>query len=256
MTTAIDALPDNLQGYAKTFTITYPAVVEALDGTPPDLPTSVPGSPQFSLTIALGDLPVIAPAPLALTHHALLYLAGQNNAGSSAVVSYEVYKDGVLVISYWDTVPDTHYWTLNSYVMDIAEGTLIEVFLSANTVGVAWEYQAYAIAVDQVQVSPTDRVLARISYDLVAYPVLADGTPSVADTGAFHIQHLGIMAADIAGDTDIASQVQRSSVYSGLVHYGHVTHTASIETHATDRPLYVQDKVLGGITFILTDISV
>lgn len=257
MTTMIDALPDALQGVAKTFTITYPAPVETLDATPPDLPTTLPGSPQFSLTLAAGDLPTIAPAPMNTPkYHALLYLGGLNTSAFGRTISFEVYKNAVLVDAPTGTPPAGYYWTLNAFIPDVADGDTLEVFAYASDVDVEWDYQAYAIVVDEVQLAPPDRILARLTYTMAAHPVLASGTPVVQDEGAFRLQHLGIMEAEIAGTTTIESQVQRSSVYAGWCFYGHLMSTADVLVSATDRPLYRRNIAPSDIAFILTDVTV
>jgi hypothetical protein len=261
----IDALPDDLQGVVKTFTITYPAVAETLNGAPPNLPTSFPGTPQFNHTAVSGDLPTISPAPLNVPkYHALIMLAGDNTSGMDRTIACEVYKNSVLVSGSepLTSTSTSEYWTLNAFVPSVVSGDVVEVFAMASGGGVTWDYQAYAVTVDEVQLAPPDRLLARVSYALIAHPVLALGSPLVisspttANTGPFHIQHLGLMGAEISVDTDLTSQVQRSSMGAGWCHYGHQAHTALVIVSRTSRPTYLQNMVPSAITFTLTDITV
>lgn len=168
-------------GALKTYTFTYPApVVNDFSGSPLTLPTSEPGTAQFSYTIQASDFPTITPAPTSVKFLVCAINAGRVPA-STTTLNYRILKNGASVTTgNMPSITANNYWTFTHWRwFDVQVGDVIEVKTWSNIAGATYDYSAVLIQPTQVYLSKPNAVLSDVTIVIPNAIPITGGTSGV-----------------------------------------------------------------------------
>ncbi len=228
----------------KVLDITYQTPQETLLGTPVTLPTSEPGTPQVSYTVASGDLPTLSITPFSKTWISYVYAAGK--FVTAGILSWRMKKNGSSVRTGTLSVAANTYYTLTACFFNIAVGDVLEIALWSNQTDSNYDYKAFFVVVDRVSVWNKRRLYAPCNFTGVeAKPVLTLGNPSVQETKVTIPYHLDIyLYYNFSAPTNF-SHIYAGTTYGcfmvGLGDYSK-NNDAYGYTHASYRPYYVRQS--------------
>lgn len=239
-------------GSLKSYSLTFATPRETLLGSPVSLPSTNPGTPQITMTIASGDLPTISPTPISMTYCAVLYMAGKNTDAASQSISYQVYKNGVAISGATGSasVATNTYWTHEHFRFNnISVGDVVGVSVWCASANVNYDYYALVVY-------PTRPILGKsyinkdVNFGSFISPALSSGNPSVSlsqtpviypTTSSSNIQ--------INGNTTFGALSWNSTYNAYVTNYGDNNVTSITETNATYRPFYRRNSLPSTITF-------
>lgn len=163
------AINREVLGPLKTFTITSGTARETLLGTPETLPTTEPGTGQFSYTIQQSDLPTISPS-VPMKYNAFVVVSGKAGA-TAAAISYRVLKNG---ISQATAQVGTTNGTANQFwchthwrTSDVVVGDVIEVKYWSSTSDAYYDFRGLVVAPTQPDCSKRGTVLRDLKWSTV-----------------------------------------------------------------------------------------
>jgi hypothetical protein len=231
-----------MMGSRHVLTITYPDPDETLLGTPEELPTSEPETPQVEYTIAAAHLPNIGGATAIWTP--LLYASGKNLSGSTQAVYYRLLKNDVSIREGSWNVSNNNYWSRTSYdFYDVAVGDRVQMSVWAANAGVDFHYKALFVQPTRLQIAtPYAPILYRVVYSTSYLPVLTAGDNPVVialSEGSLTIRQSS-MTYTWRTQNDTSFSVLQSDPTYGLwtVEYGDDSRTSYGATRLNNSPFY------------------
>jgi len=249
----------DIQSGRKAVTVTIQAVQETLLGTPETLPTSEPGTPQISYTVASGDLPTFDPAMDSKKW--IGYLVGAGKAVTAATISWRMKKNGSSVNTSTFSVAANQYYTGQFYFLDVAVGDVLAIALWSNRTDSNWDYKAYQIHPTRVLPKTGHPILMPLNITaLIAYPTLTLGNPNASATYECRID-LDDLAITYPGPL-ITTPQNFAALHAGptygffRAYRGDITcgNTIYTGTHASYRPLYQKTYFPTSFVFRATEI--
>lgn len=226
----------------KVVDFTYQSPDETLEGSPPLLDTSEPGTGQVVFTVASGHLPTFSIEPYSKKWTGLVY--GVCKAVTAATISYRMKKNSVSVATGTQAVLANYYFTLNCFFYDVAINDVLEIAFWSNQTDSTYNYKAMQIQVSRyAPFSVSNKIYQPISYIIAANPVLTLGNPQTIGTDNLRLPF--VSAAYISSDTNLSAFIEGTWGY-GLfyVSKGDVTaNTVEKATNATYYPRYNQNRV-------------
>ena len=221
------------------------------------LPTSKPASPQFSYTIASGDLPVFNYGLTYGSFYPYLCFSGKNNDASARAVTIGIYRNGSLLQTTSNSATASgQYWTItyvNYGTPAWAVGDVITVFLwSASSTSVTYDYNAYVLRALAIRHPMHDNwMLRKLAYTLTVSPVLTLGTPAVGQ-GFYYYLSIGSAWGGYYSATAVADLAYQTAT-NGLWGPGFGTAVSYIATiggnSATAHPAYGQDRQITAMSY-------
>lgn len=123
-------------GAYKKCTISQGTVDQSEVGT--ELPTSLPGTPQYTLTITESHLPLFTgDKPISWVNVLFTHVCGINSSGGDATVTAQLdINDVTLDTTTSASVPNGEYWNMQGMVLDISVGDVLKWYVYASTAGV------------------------------------------------------------------------------------------------------------------------
>jgi hypothetical protein len=232
-----------IQGSLKTLSITIQAASETLQGTPTTLPTSEPGTPQISYTVAQGDLPTLSPTVASVKYIGMVFGAGK--VVTAGTISWDMKKNGSSVKTGSFSVAANYYYTVQACFYNVVVGDQLQLALWSNQTDSNWDYNAYQIHPTRVYLFAKLPVLMPCNFTANAlYPTLSSGNPSVVTTSSPYLEHAD--SYSVLSATGNYSCVQPLGTY-GLYrcYYGDATTQSDgiNSTSATYRPYYRQHRI-------------
>jgi hypothetical protein len=160
----------------KTLNLTLQTPQETLQGTPTTLPTSEPGTPQISYTVASGDLPTFGLTPY--TQYWLAYVVGGGKAVTAATISARMKLGGSSVATQGNSVGASTYYTYEALFLNVGVGNQLQMSLWSNQSDSNWDYNAYCIVPTRVVLKSTLPIYVPFNITaLTLIPTLTKGNP-------------------------------------------------------------------------------
>jgi hypothetical protein len=176
------------QGSLKALTTTIQSPSENLQGTPTTLPTSEPGTPQISYTVASGDLPTFSMGHYSQVWIAVLVAAGK--AVTAATINWRMKKNGSSVNTNSFSVAANTYYTINAFFYDISVGDVLAIALWSNKTDSNWDYNAYQVRPTRIILKSTLPVYVPFNIvTMVTHPTLVQGNPGVQAAYGMYLYH-------------------------------------------------------------------
>lgn len=224
----------------KTITISYPTPTETLQGTPTTLPTSEPGTPQVSYTVAATDPPTIGLTLYSKVLIGVVIAGGKVN--TAATISWRMKHNGSSVTTGSTSVAASTYYTIQAFFYNCAVGDTLQISLWSNESDSNWDYNTYYVHFTRLVIWNKIRMLVNVSFvTLVQTPVLASGNPSGTSYSSYAYSN------DLMYDAmQTAGPFTFSALYAGTT-YGffveplgdiYNANNAYFRTSSTYRPLY------------------
>jgi hypothetical protein len=226
----------------KTLNITYQTPQETLLGTPETLPTSEPGTPQISYTVADGNLPAFNMGVYAKKWIAYIIGAGQFVTAGS--VYWRIKKNGASVATGNSLISSYAYYTVNCYFYDVAVGDVLELALWSTVADSNWLYKAYQIQLTRLILMNKPRILVPCNFTaLSTQPVLTLGVPSFSTYNPY-VYHLDVFFVQITVATNFEN-LQPKTYGIFRTPYGDISNsnTAVVRTSASYRPYYYRNNI-------------
>jgi hypothetical protein len=225
----------------KTLNITYQTPQETLLGTPETLPTSEPGTPQISYTVAEGDLPSFSITPYQKKFIATIVGAGK--VVTAATIYYRMKKNGVSVNTSSSSVSANNYYTWNCNFYDVAVGDVLELALWSNQTDSNWDYKALHTRVSRLILFNKPRLLLPCNFAaLESRPVLTLGTAQPSSSPAvLYPYNLDLVLPSISAAFLYESLYPKNTYGLFRVNYGdyyYFNGSTSARTSPTYRPYY------------------
>ena len=163
----------------NAISITMPTPTEVLLSTPIALPTTAPTTPEISFTLDLTDFPAISGNYYDYDNVLYFIVAGQNTAKKGGNVYFDIYVNGVSVLSGSYYVDKGYYYTLNFWIFGVKALDTIELYAYADITGVEILYYAYQVQPSRLLIT-SDAKIKKITYNTVDnFPTLTLGVPEV-----------------------------------------------------------------------------
>lgn len=231
-----------------------PAPVENLIGSPAALPTSQPGSPQYTVTITSGDLPALNYGFTTGNPQVMLVMGGLNNDASARTVSILLKRNGGTLTTYTSSIAASTYWTFQYWSSISAWNvgdTLTAYIWAASSTNCVYDYNAYWIRFSSItNPSHVGWVLKNLVQTQTAYPTLTLGTPAVYGAIGNDLFNLDTTQSDYIGYYGVISPI--SLAWQGPTH-GLIRPLESglVEwwPHATYRPYYNTTKIVTALSY-------
>jgi len=227
----------------KTLNITYRTPQETLLATPETLPTTAPSTPQVSYTVAEADLPTLSFQPYKKVWVAYLVVAGR--CPTSAVVYFNILKNGTSVNTGSTSVSANYFYTCNCSFYDVAVGDVLAVKLWSNQTDSNWDYKAYQIQVSRLILMNKPRILAPCNFAAFAtQPPLTLGSPSYSTVG-LKPYHCDLEQPSISSATNFDILYPKDTYGMFRIYYGDYSNlnNAVTRTSSTNRPYYYRNSV-------------
>lgn len=241
-------------GTLKTFNISLASPRETLNGAPTSLPSTNPGSAsaQAIFTIQQADLPTITPNPISVQYSAVVYIAGKNTDASSQSVSYQCYKNGATVSGATgsQSVATNTFWTQSHFRFNgVVVGDTLAVSVWCPSANVNFDYIAIQIYPTKVSIGKS-YINKDVSYSY-SNGTLTLGTPSMAAGGSCIIFPSTSVSASVSNTNAITFPAMGwNSTYNAFrLDWGDSTISTNLQTHATNRPLYMKAFYPSSISF-------
>ena len=176
----------------KVYTLTYPSPYESAPNTA--LPTSEPGTRQFSRAVVSGDLPTFSPGLIhGCKYTAVVVFSLSNPSGSATWSKFRIWWKGNLIVDNTGAyIPAGAYLTEGHYrFYDVAVGDTFEAaFWNEGGVG-DLEFLGFYILPTQIQVEPSGTPLLNVKLTTVLGPTFTVGpNPSAYETLPIRYQGL------------------------------------------------------------------
>jgi len=233
----------------KTLNITYQTPQETLLGTPETLPTSEPGTPQISYTVAAGDLPSLSITPY--SEKWVAFVIGAGKVVTAATINYRMKKNGASVKTGTLSVAANYFYTIQAQFYDVAVGDVLELALWSNQTDSNWDYKAFWVQVTRIVPINKPRLLYPCNFGtVIANPTLALGNPYAMGAGTLTGYHLDVFTYSIGSAVNFESLYPKTY---GLFRISRGDSTCSNDvitnTSATYRPYYMKNNVPSQIIF-------
>lgn len=270
MSIVIGGATRSLHGTMKTFTLSAPVPKETyLGGSPLILPTSEPGTAQFSYTVTAEDMePTVSPRPLSFQICPIIHVAGRIGA-STTTLNHRILLNGANVTTGNNPgIGANLNWTHNfvhSALLQapIKVGDVIEVKMWSNQADTQLDYYAIVFYTCRLQLARKDTILRDVKYEYsgaLRHTLALGRSPSlVSNQSAYHINsNLNHNVALNGATTIVPAMVQTvpaipSSAIYGLwtVYFGDsgLRTTVSLRTHTSNHPVYETNSMPTTISF-------
>ena len=221
----------------KTLNITYQTPQETLLGTPETLPTSEPGTPQISYTVAEGDLPAFNMG--VYSKKLIATIVGAGKFVTAGTVYFRMKKNGVSVTTSSSAVSANYYYTWNCNFYDVAVGDVLELALWSNQTDSNWDYKAYHTRVSRLILLNKLRLLMPCNFAaLGTYPVLTLGNPWPSSSAAvLYPYNLDLVLPSISAAILYESLYPKNTYGLFRVNYGDYYYSNG-STSARTSPMY------------------
>lgn len=150
--------------------ISFPTPYENVLGTPIYLPTTEPGSPQFSWTVASGDLPTISGLSYILIGD--MDVCGKNEDSIGRSIYWRMKKNGDQVAYSSSGVSAGYFWTVRAMWTDITIGDTLDLYLWTQVSDVVYyEFDGHCVLPTRFFLSPLkgSGIISRIYVSTMQY---------------------------------------------------------------------------------------
>ena len=168
----------------KDIQVTFPTPDETLLGTPETLPTSEPGTPQTSYTLAAANLPSFSEMSFYKKFIGVVVFGGRYPTGG--VLYWRMKKNGASVNTGSFVPASGNYFTGNAFFWDVDVGDVLEIAMWSSVTDSVWDYKAVYGTVTRIIPFNRERVLYPCDFASIKrnYPTLTLGSPYVATTAS------------------------------------------------------------------------
>lgn len=232
----------------KVLTISYQTPLEELKAAD-TLPTTEPGTPQISYTVAEAHLPTLNMPVYKKTFFAVLFGAGQ--VTKAATIYCHLKKNATSVVQSNYPVEANAYYTWTCGCSPVQVGDVLELALWSNQTDSNWDYKAYQIQMKHLIPYYKLRFLSVNFGGLTKFPNLTLGNPETYMSKGAIIYHLDKNFEDpleAAEDFVVLYPEDDFGLYEDGLTEG-VTAALLPTAHASYRPYFVANILPTQITF-------